>query len=55
MSESALSSAAFPQIASAAYREPERLLVGMVWLTIVSASSLLGVGIYASIHFVFGS
>jgi hypothetical protein len=55
MSESALSSATFPQAASAAYPEPERLPIGMVWLTIVSASCLLWVGIYASVHFVFGS
>ena len=56
MSESALSSAAFPQVASATHaQQPERLPVGMAVLTIIGASSLLWVGIYAGFRFLTGS
>jgi hypothetical protein len=54
MSEFALFSAAFPQAASAAHPQPDHLPVGMAVLTIVSASSLLCVGIVAGVHFLFG-
>ena len=54
MSEFALFSAAFPQAAPTAQRHPERLPIGMAVLTIVSASSLLCVGIVAGVHFLFG-
>lgn len=55
MSESTLNPSTFSQAASATGAQPERLPVGMAVLTIVAASGLLWVGIYAGIRYLMGS
>jgi hypothetical protein len=54
MSESAVSGSAFPQVSSALQPQQERLPVGMAVLTIVGASGLLWIGIYAGVSFLIG-
>jgi hypothetical protein len=55
MSEHTLSSVTFPQAASAVELQPERLPAGIAVLTIVAASSLLWIVIFAAFRFMLGS
>ena len=55
MSEQTLSSVTFPQAILVAEPQPAgRFSIAMAVLTIVLASSLLWIGIYAVIRFIFG-
>lgn len=54
MSESTLSSTAFPQT-DILGADAERLPVGMAMLTILGASSLLWLGLYAGFRYLVGN